>query len=318
MKIPSKVKIFMWRALHGILPLKSILYNRHIGSTGGCPICNQGPEDISHLLFQCETARDLWNKLGIADLILEAEQVDRAGSSVLEELLRRQDNTLAGFSEIGLKELISVSCWYLWWIRRRRTHNEVVPPIYRCKMSILSITANALKASKPAGTTEARWSKPKPRHVKLNVDASFLEDRHAGAVRAVLRDFQGNFLAASCVFLPHVTNPLMAEAIAMREGLKLANEIRCNMVQAESDSTGVIDACKGEDRWWDENAAIYADCVDLVTSIGDVSFSHCPREANKVAHELAKFSFANDLSCNWVDEPPSFLIDKLISDVTEF
>jgi ribonuclease HI len=256
--------------------------------------------------------------LGIADLILEAEQVDRAGSSVLEELLRRQDNTLPGFSEIGLKELISVSCWYLWWIRRRRTHNEVVPPIFRCKMSILSITANALRASKPAGTTEARWSKPKPRHVKLNVDASFLEDRHAGAVGAVIRDFQGNFIAASCVFLPHVTNPLMAEAIAMREGLKLANEIRCNTVQAESDSTGVIDACKGEERWWDENAAIYADCVDLVTSIGDVSFSHCPRKANKVAHELAKVSFANDLSCNWVDEPPSFLIDKLISDVTEF
>jgi hypothetical protein len=113
MKIPSKVKIFMWRALHGILPLQSILYNRHIGSTGGCPICNQGPEDISHLLFQCETARDLWNNLGIANLIIEAEQVDHAGSSVLEELLRRQDNTLAGFYEIGLKELISVSCWYL-------------------------------------------------------------------------------------------------------------------------------------------------------------------------------------------------------------
>jgi hypothetical protein len=73
MKIPSKVKIFMWRALHGILPLKSILYNRHIGTTGGCPICNQGPEDISHLLFQCETARELWNNLGIADLISEAE-----------------------------------------------------------------------------------------------------------------------------------------------------------------------------------------------------------------------------------------------------
>jgi hypothetical protein len=136
MKIPSKVKIFIWRALHGILPLKSILYNRHIGTTGGCPICNQGPSDTSHLLFQCEMARDLWENLGIADIIIEAEQVHRAGSTVLQELLRRQDNTMVGFSNIGLKELILVSCWYLWWIRRRRTHNEVVPPISRCKMSI--------------------------------------------------------------------------------------------------------------------------------------------------------------------------------------
>jgi hypothetical protein len=64
LKIPSKVKIFIWRALHGILPLKSILYNRHIGTTGGCPICNQGPEDISHLLFQCEAAQNLWESFG--------------------------------------------------------------------------------------------------------------------------------------------------------------------------------------------------------------------------------------------------------------
>jgi hypothetical protein len=81
-------------------------------------------------------ARDLWENLGIADIIIEKEQVDRAGSTVLEELLRRQDNTVVGFSNIGLKKLISVSCWYLWWIRRGRTHNEVVPHISWCKMSI--------------------------------------------------------------------------------------------------------------------------------------------------------------------------------------
>jgi hypothetical protein len=49
LQIPSKVKIFMWRALHGILPLKSILANRHIGTTGECPVCHQGAEDIRHL-----------------------------------------------------------------------------------------------------------------------------------------------------------------------------------------------------------------------------------------------------------------------------
>jgi hypothetical protein len=58
--------------------------------------------------------------------------------------------------------------------------------------------------------------------------------------------------------------------------------------------------------------------MDIVTSMGDVSFSHCPREANKVAHELARFCFSNELYCNWVDKPPSFLLDKLINDITEF
>jgi hypothetical protein len=154
MKIPSKFKIFIWRALHGILPLKSILYNQHIGTTGGCPICNQGPEDNNHLLFQCEAAQNLWQSLGLSDIVNEAVQVDRSGSAVLEELLRRQGNSFKEFSNIGLKEVISVSSWYLWWIRRCRTHNGDVPPIVRCKMSILSITANAQKASNPSGRTE--------------------------------------------------------------------------------------------------------------------------------------------------------------------
>jgi hypothetical protein len=41
LKLPSKVKIFNWRSLHGIVPLKCIIANRHIGTSASCPICNQ-------------------------------------------------------------------------------------------------------------------------------------------------------------------------------------------------------------------------------------------------------------------------------------
>jgi hypothetical protein len=77
-----------------------------------------------------------------------------------------------------------------------------------------------------------------------------------------------------------------------------------------------IDACTGEDYWWSEASAVYADCVDLSTAIGSVSFKHCPREANKVAHEIAKSCFSSGISCNWDDEPPSFLLNFLIDDVS--
>jgi hypothetical protein len=84
----------MWRSLHGIIPLKSILYNRHIGTTGGRPICNQGPQDVSHLLFQCEAEKGIWESLGILELIMQAVHIDRSRSMVLEELLRRHDTTI--------------------------------------------------------------------------------------------------------------------------------------------------------------------------------------------------------------------------------
>jgi hypothetical protein len=90
----------------------------------------------------------MWELLGMQEIIEDAIQVDRAGSAVLEHILRREDNVLQRFDHIGLKETVAVTCWYLWWMQRCRTHDEDVPPLFRSKMSILSITANAAKASK--------------------------------------------------------------------------------------------------------------------------------------------------------------------------
>jgi hypothetical protein len=149
LKIPSKVKIFILRALHGIPPLKCIPANRHIGTSGGCPICNQGPEDIRHLLFQCQPTTELLSSLGLQTVVHEASIVDMAGSGMLEHILHWQDNTLPRFANIGLKETISVACWYIWWLRRRKTNNEQIPPIYKCKFSILSITFNVARATRP-------------------------------------------------------------------------------------------------------------------------------------------------------------------------
>jgi hypothetical protein len=99
-------------------------------------------------------------------------------------------------------------------------------------------------------------------------------------------------------------------------GLELALEIGCNRLVAESDSFETIEACTGETRWWNESSAIFAECVDMIPFIGTISFKFCLREANQVVHEIARFCFSTNVSCNWVYEPPSFIFDSLINDVT--
>lgn len=255
--------------------------------------------------------------MGIKSHIVDAAHADREGAAVLEHILNSQDNSFPGIDHIGLKETISVACWYIWWIRRQRVREEQVPLVYKCKMSILGITSRAAKASKHQTIpSSSRWKKPEPRQVKLNVDASFHIDSYAGAVGAVLRDYKGNFIAASTIFLPYVASSEMAEALAMREGLSLASRMGCNNIVAESDSTEIVEACSGKEQWWNESAAIFADCMDLSTLIDIVIFKHCPREANEVAHELAKSCFSAMTSRSWIDEPPSYILDKLPNDVT--
>jgi ribonuclease HI len=146
-------------------------------------------------------------------------------------------------------------------------------------MSILTIAANSKKESTTGGAgSELRWARPKPRYIKLNVDASFHDDKKAGAAGAVLRDIDGHFIAASCCLIPHVSTPMLAEAIALREELELPSQPNLSRAQAESDSSDVINACNGDERWWSEALAVF-----------------CLREANKVAHELARFGFENSL-----------------------
>jgi hypothetical protein len=51
---PAKVKIFCWRLMHGIIPIKAILMKRHIGTTDLCPLCNIESEDTMHMVFTCQ------------------------------------------------------------------------------------------------------------------------------------------------------------------------------------------------------------------------------------------------------------------------
>jgi hypothetical protein len=82
-------------------------------------------------------------------------------------------------------------------------------------------------------------------------------------------------------------------ALAMKEGLTLAVSLGCNSIIAESDSIVTVEACSGKETWWTTPAAIYTDCIDISSTIRFVSFSHCPREANQIAHEIAKFSWSH-------------------------
>jgi hypothetical protein len=222
MELPSKIKIFVWRAFDGIMPLKSIMVNRHVGTSGECPICHLDAEDIHHLLFKCLHATELWGILGLSDSINDSLVVDRFGSVILEYIILRQNSRLPRFQNIGITEIILVAAWYLRWIRRKCTHDEAVAPMHHCRMSILTITSNAAKRRRTPRNSENRWSKPEPRQVKVNVDGSFHENDGSGAVGAILRDYQGRFIAASSIFYPNLASASTAEALAMKEGLALA------------------------------------------------------------------------------------------------
>ena len=152
--------------------------------------------------------------------------------------------------------------------------------------------------------------------LKINVDDAFDIQSGRGAGGVVIRDYRGQCIAASQKFLPYVVDAPMAEAYALREGLVLAQHIAINNFVLQTDCTQVVEIMRDDGFCATAAAVIYDDCRIMWSGFDRVEVEHCHREANQVAHELARDSFETSNSCIWVDEPPSFIISKLANDVT--
>ena len=167
-----------------------------------------------------------------------------AGETVLELLLLMPDQELFVLGLQNVREFIAITTWYLWWDRRKLVHEGKSQDAHQTSMGARAITANYVNAHSLKATSKTRgWSRPPMGFVKLNVDAAFYPDEGRGATAAVIRDGKGNFLAAHCIYLDYAADAMMAEAMAMRDGLIFANSLGFPWVEAESDSSLVVEYC---------------------------------------------------------------------------
>ena len=80
--------------------------------------------------------------------------------------------------------------------------------------------------------------------MKLNVDASFDHDLLRGTMGAVSRDEKGRFIAGGNGKIDYCADVLMAEALALKFGIILAQRAGCNRLIINSDDLEVIDTMK--------------------------------------------------------------------------
>jgi len=138
----------------------------------------------------------------------------------------------------------------------------------------------------------------------LNVDASYNQDRGTGSTGAVIRDSSGSFIAAAARFIEHVLDAPMAEAMALKEGLLLAQQIGCNRLMIQSDCLEVVETMKQDGISATASAPVYDECAQLWQDFVSISIEHCNREANKVAHEVARLVMASSYRVDEVSYKP--------------
>ncbi|CAL1362037.1 unnamed protein product [Linum trigynum] len=64
-KIPPKLKVFVWQILNRALPTMEALIEKKVQVLPRCPVCWNGPETMEHLFLYCTVARVLWDYSGL-------------------------------------------------------------------------------------------------------------------------------------------------------------------------------------------------------------------------------------------------------------
>lgn len=68
-KLPGKILNFLWRACFNVLPTAETLVVKHVNVQRVCSWCHLCHEDTIHVLFTCCFALELWQSVGLHDII---------------------------------------------------------------------------------------------------------------------------------------------------------------------------------------------------------------------------------------------------------
>jgi hypothetical protein len=229
MKCPNKVKVFAWRLAHNSLPLKRKIQSRGMDIDTLCPVCWRVDEDAGHMLLKCKNSMAVWRELQ-----LEIERLDMVALQSAKEVFFY----IWGKNEELQMKVITT----LWVINMERNavnagekQKSVVQLSSHISRHCLEFGEFFARSNLGQSNPALRWKKPRPAYLKINVDASCLEVSRSGGWGFVIKNEDGEALAAGAGHIVSVATPLQAEALACWKALLFAADRGMMMVEMESD-----------------------------------------------------------------------------------
>ncbi|KAK6117351.1 hypothetical protein DH2020_048942 [Rehmannia glutinosa] len=287
----NKIKIFAWRAFNYIIPCAVQLQNHKLQVSNWCQRCGMGPETIEHALRDCIVASEVW--MGSALGIWFSSQ--RRGPF--------QDFCMEACLSLKLDnlEIFVMIIWAIWFARNKKVFSnhalktkEVLDVAGRTMSSYQACwRGTEIIPTKHPVDRSKRWIPPKPGELKMNVDASFRADSNQVGIGCIVRDSTGCVIACCSNIVCGCSDPLTAEALAMREGLDFVNQLGLQIQEIETDSSSIADFCSKEvDLYGHEIGLLLQEIKNRLNS--NMVCCFIPRECNRAAHFLAVSVFQRD------------------------
>ncbi|KAM1099712.1 hypothetical protein ACFX2B_006202 [Malus domestica] len=193
-----------------------------------CPICKNQEESVIHMLLRCPWVEPIW--FGGQLCLRRVGDGVSSFNSWIQDMLNLASHQR---ERSRILSIIAFSCWHIWKARCNYVFNAItiVPShvLHAISLSLVSfwevqvpksfISRSIIDSSRP----DPRWCCPIALYIKINVDASWSSVSGRTNLATVLRDHEGQFVAAHklSIVAPSV---VFAEAMAVLNGCELAAE----------------------------------------------------------------------------------------------
>jgi ribonuclease HI len=137
-----------------------------------------------------------------------------------------------------------------------------------------------------------QWQQPPTGFLKCNVDASFFHSDGATGWGWCVRDSRGFFQLAGTNVVHSTLNVLEGEALAILEAMEEMIHRGITFVIFESDSKLVVDAILSTHVGISEFSVLISHIQDLLRMHNYFEVKYVKRQANMVAHSLARAAFS--------------------------
>uniref|UniRef100_A0A803QED6 Reverse transcriptase domain-containing protein n=1 Tax=Cannabis sativa TaxID=3483 RepID=A0A803QED6_CANSA len=162
--------------------------------------------------------------------------------------------------------------------------------------------------------TQVSWSPPAGLGLKMNVDAAVNQEHKILGVGAIIRDGNGNVVAAFSKPVQGCFRSDELEAKALFHSLNWAKQLQLQITHVETDALRVSSAINSTLRNLSSFDDLIMDVCYLLSFFSGVTVSHVKRNANQAAYGLAKYALGLDEDIRWMGEIPNPIFSVVIND----
>ena len=310
LRIPSKIRIFLWKAYHNWIPSLVNLAKHGVPTQKRCPICNETDDTTLHALWGCKTLESL--KV-VCDSFIRFKLPPQCD---LKEFLLTANDCLS----VENLELLCVLLWRIWFRRNKWIHEKTWLDDESCyswaRQHLADFQeANSQKEVSTKKETSKPWQAPSYGWVKVNSDAAWCSKQKKFGLGTTIRDYTGKVLASAATPISSSVSVDVAESWALERGAGLAKQLGFSAVVLESDCSAVIKALDLRTASAAEINYVFDNIHEICSNFHLYKFSYIQRMGNQVAHNLARLALSLENEQVWPMGTPDSINSFVIADM---